>query len=226
VETPAPPANILVAVAQPVLREALTTLLERDPRMTTSSVAADGASAVFEADRETPDVAIVDLQLPNCDPVRTVRELRDRTDCQILVLGDAEDGETFVDAIEAGARACLTRDTSLEQLLDATAALSNGESVIERGMLGQVLTSLVERQQERETARRVVSTLTRREREVLVLVASGQDNEQVARTLVISPETVRTHMQNALAKLGLHSRLEAASFVIRTGVLDELEPTG
>jgi two-component system nitrate/nitrite response regulator NarL len=61
---------------------------------------------------------------------------------------------------------------------------------------------------------------------VLVLVASGQDNDQVARTLVISPETVRTHMQNALAKLGLHSRLEAASFVIRTGVLDELEPTG
>ena len=89
-------------------------------------------------------------------------------------------------------------------------------------MLGGLISNLVQRRRERDRAARVLRSLTRREREVLSLLADGADNDAIAQALVISPQTVRTHIQNVLNKLGVHSRLEAASFVIRNQLGDEL----
>jgi DNA-binding NarL/FixJ family response regulator len=89
-------------------------------------------------------------------------------------------------------------------------------------MLGPLLTHLIRRHREEEEARRRLRDLTRREREVLALLAEGTDNDAIAQRLVISPETARTHVQNVLHKLGVHSRLEAAAFVLQNGVLREL----
>jgi DNA-binding NarL/FixJ family response regulator len=89
-------------------------------------------------------------------------------------------------------------------------------------MLGALLQRLIQRRRERDGSLRQMAKLTRREREVLALLAQGGDNDEIAQTLVISPETARTHIQNLLGKLGVHSRLEAAAFVIQNGILDEL----
>jgi DNA-binding CsgD family transcriptional regulator len=90
-------------------------------------------------------------------------------------------------------------------------------------MLGDLIERLAGRHSGREQARRIVSSLTRREREILALLAHGADNDAMAEELYISPQTARTHVQNVLAKLGVHSRLEAATFVNRHGLREELE---
>jgi two-component system nitrate/nitrite response regulator NarL len=89
-------------------------------------------------------------------------------------------------------------------------------------MLGPLLKRLIVRRREQDEALRRMSRLTRREREVLALLAEGADNDGIAQALVISPQTARTHIQNVLSKLGVHSRLEAAAFVVQNGILDEL----
>ena len=89
-------------------------------------------------------------------------------------------------------------------------------------MLGTLLHRLIQRRRERDEALRRMAGLTRREREVLALLADGGDNETIADRLFISPETARTHIQNVLGKLRVHSRLEAASFVNQSGIFDDL----
>jgi len=116
----------------------------------------------------------------------------------------------------------LTKESPLSELIYASRAIDRGETVVPPRMLGPLLTRLIHRRSERDDAMRRVSLLTRREREVLALLAEGADNGGIAAALVISPETARTHIQNVLNKLGVHSRLEAAAFVRETRVL--LEP--
>jgi two-component system, NarL family, nitrate/nitrite response regulator NarL len=111
----------------------------------------------------------------------------------------------------------------MTQLIEAVRAVGRGETMIPSRMLGSLISSLVRRRRGRDRAGRIAGSLTRREREVLFLLADGADNDGIAQALVISPQTVRTHIQNVLSKLGVHSRLEAASFVIRNDLRDELE---
>jgi two-component system nitrate/nitrite response regulator NarL len=94
--------------------------------------------------------------------------------------------------------------------------------IIPRRMLGALLGRLIKRRREQDEALRLMSKLTPREREILGLLSKGSDNHMIARELVISPETARTHIQKVLTKLGVHSRLEAAAFVVKNGILDEL----
>jgi two-component system nitrate/nitrite response regulator NarL len=89
-------------------------------------------------------------------------------------------------------------------------------------MLGSLLSRLIRRRREQDEALQRISRLTKREKEVLAFLAEGRDNDGIAQALVISPETARTHIQNVLGKLGVHSRLEAAAFVIQNGILEDL----
>jgi DNA-binding NarL/FixJ family response regulator len=97
-----------------------------------------------------------------------------------------------------------------------------GETLIPRHMLGTLLSSLLGKRRERDDAHVRMARLTRREKEVLALLAQGADNEMIASTLFISPQTARTHVQNLMSKLGVHSRLEAAAFVTQSGILQDL----
>jgi DNA-binding NarL/FixJ family response regulator len=110
----------------------------------------------------------------------------------------------------------------MSQLIHVTRAVRRGETIVPSTMLGNLLTRLMRRRQEQDEAYRHISRLTPREREVLRLLVEGRGTEAIAMTLVISPQTARTHIQNILAKLGVHSRLEAAALVNETGVLERL----
>lgn len=215
--------RILLADGQSLFREAVKVVLGSEAGLEVVAEAGDGLEAVAEAERVRPNVALVDFNLPNCDGVRATFLITERVpDCRVVILADEEDESVLVDAVEAGASGFLTKESPLADLIDATRAIHRGETLIPRQMLGPLLRRLIVRRREQDHALRQMSRLTRREREVLALVAGGADNDAIAQALVISPQTARTHIQNVLSKLGVHSRLEAAAFVVQNRILDEL----
>lgn len=175
------------------------------------------------AERTRPDVALVSANLPSMDGIGVTQSVRELIpECRVLILTQTEDPTTLLKALEAGASGYLTKECPLAQFIDSTRAINRGEMVVPPRMLGGLLAQLIRNRRERDTALRRIARLTRREREVLALLTDGADNESIARALVISPETARTHVQNVLGKLDVHSRLDAAAFVTSNGLLEEL----
>jgi DNA-binding NarL/FixJ family response regulator len=218
-----PKLRILVADEQSLFREAVRVVLESQDDMVVVAEARDGLQAVAKVEEDRPDVALLDSDLPNCDGMRATALIKERVpECRVLILTGEEDQSTLVEALEAGANGYLTKECPLAELIEATRAVARGETLVPPRMLGALLGQLIRRRREQDEALHRVSRLTKREREVLAFLAEGRDNDGIAQALVISPETARTHVQNLLAKLGVHSRLEAAAFVIQNGILEDL----
>jgi DNA-binding NarL/FixJ family response regulator len=215
--------RVLLADEQALFREAMRVVLSSQDDLQVVSEAKDGQQAVAEAVRVQPDVALLDAMLPNGDGIHAAAQIADRVPtCRVIVFSGQEDERVLLDALEAGAAGYLSKESPLVDLIEATRAVHRGEALVPPRMLGAVLQRLIQRRRERDAALRRVGGLTRREREVLGLLAQGADNDEIAQRLVISPETARTHIQNMLGKLGVHSRLEAAAFVVQNAVMDEL----
>ena len=217
------PIRILLADPHGLFREALRTGLESEQDLRVVGEARDGPEAVAEIERTVPNVAIVEMDLPITDAAGTTTVIKDRTpSCRVLVLGDTEDSRRLAEVLDAGANGYLTKESALADLIDATRAVHRGDTLIPPKMLGPLLTTLLRRNRELDGAHARISRLTRREREVLALLADGADNDNIARMLVISPQTARTHIQNILTKLSVHSRLEAAAFVTQNAIMSDL----
>lgn len=215
--------RVLLADGQSLFRDAMRLVLETHEDFDVVGEATDGMEAVAEAERAQPDVALIDAHLPNGDGIRATSMIAERVPgCGILVLSEHEDERTLIAALEAGATGFITKGSPIGQLIETARRVYLGETTIPPQMLGAVLGNLIKSKRERNDALRRLGKLTRREREVLALLAQGADNAGIAQPLVISPETARTHIQNVLGKLGVHSRLEAAAFVMQNGLLDEL----
>ena len=215
--------RILLADEQSLFREAVRSVLESEPDLDVVGEARDGLQAVAEAERSQPDVVLLDAALPNCDGIRATGLIRERVPAsRVLILCEEEDDRILVDALEAGANGFLSKRSPLSELIEAARSLFRDEILIPPRMMGSLLARLIRRRREQDEAHLRLSRLTRREQEVLRLLARGADNDGIAQALVISPQTARTHVQNVLGKLGVHSRLEAAAFVSRSGLLDEL----
>lgn len=218
-----PRVRILLADGHSLFREAVRAVLESEDDLQVVAEARDGLQAVSEAERTRPHIALLDSALPNCDGIKATALIKERVDCcRILVLSDEEDRMTLIDAMGAGASGYLTKEYPLADLIEATRALHRGETMVPPRMLGGLLAHLIRRRRETDDALKSMGKLTRREREVLALLADGSDNDAIAQALVISPQTARTHIQNVLGKLGVHSRLEAAAFVIQNGIQADL----
>jgi DNA-binding NarL/FixJ family response regulator len=215
--------RILLADEQVLFRQAVKLVLENEGDLEVVAEARDGMSAVALAEGSQADVALIDADLPNGDGIRTTALIKQRVaSCRILILSDEESQRTLIDALEAGASGYLTKDAPLSELISATRALRRGELVIPFHMLSGLITALLGARKEQHEALLRVSGLTRREREILALLSVGAGNDTIAQRLVISPETARTHIQNLLTKLGVHSRLEAAAFVAKHGMVRDL----
>jgi DNA-binding NarL/FixJ family response regulator len=215
--------RIVLAHEQSLFREAVRVVLEREPDLHVVTEARDGLQAVAEAERTTPDLALLDVDLPNCDGVRAAGLIRQRVnECRVLLMDREEDQATLVAGLEAGASGYMTESSPMSDLIDATRAIHRGETLIPQTMLGPLIARLIGHRREQDDALRRAAALTRREKEVLALLAGGCDNGGIAQALVISPQTARTHIQNVLTKLDVHSRLEAAMLVSQNGLLKEL----
>jgi two-component system nitrate/nitrite response regulator NarL len=215
--------QVMLADGHSLFREAMRVVLDSQEDICVVAEAADGVQALAAARHSLPNVALVNLDLPNSDGFHTTASVVDAVpSCRILVLSDHEDEDLLVMALEAGASGFITKASPIGELIAATRRVHAGEAVVPPQMLGGLLGRLIARRRERDQALRLVARLTPREREVLALLALGADNAGIAQPLVISPETARTHVQNVLGKLGVHSRLEAAAFVTQNGLQEEL----
>jgi DNA-binding NarL/FixJ family response regulator len=217
--------RILLADQHALFREAMRAVLDAEPDIIVVAEARTALEAIGEGERFLPDVVILDLELPMSHGSQTITSIRDRLPAtKILALSPREEYRTLVSALDAGAHGFLTREAPLGDLIQATRAVCRGETFVPPTMLGLLLAGLLRRRRDHDEAYERLATLTRREREVLALLAEGADNAVIARTLVISPQTARTHIQNILTKLSVHSRLEAAAFVTRNGIATDLVP--
>jgi DNA-binding NarL/FixJ family response regulator len=215
--------RILLADEQSLFREAVKVVLSAEGDLEVVAEAHDGLQAVAEAQRTQPDVALLDSNLPNCDGIRATQLILERVPaCRVIVFSGQEDERVLLEAMEAGASGYLSKEAPLADLINAARAVHRGEALVPPRMLGALLQRIIHRRRERDEALKRMTNLTRREREVLAFLAQGADNDQIAQRLVISPETARTHVQNVLGKLRVHSRLEAAAFVTQNGILDDL----
>ena len=208
--------RVLIADDHYLVRQGLRVLISSDSRMELAGEATDGEEAVQQARRLHPDVILLDLKMPRKDGVQAIADIRaEHPQARILVLTSFAEDERVVQAIKAGALGYLLKDSSPAELLDAIAAISRGQPWLPPAVSSAVLRDL----QVRPESCPLTEPLTAREGEVLQRVALGQSNQQIARDLVISERTVRNHVSNILAKLGLSSRTQAASYAFQKGLV-------
>jgi DNA-binding NarL/FixJ family response regulator len=215
--------RILIASEHCLFRQAVRTALNRETNLAVASEAVNGDEAVDEVRRVRPDVAILDAALTNRLAIWATAEIKEQLpQCQVLIFGDEGDLDALIAAVEAGASGYVTKESPLSELIRAIREVHLGGAVIPRHMLAGLLAELLDRRRDQQDALRKISKLTTREKQVLALLCNGAGNVEIGRILVISPRTARTHIQNILEKLGVHSRLEAAALASRNAVREEL----
>ncbi|MFE0190655.1 response regulator [Streptomyces sp. NPDC058989] len=213
-------ARVVVADDQTVVREGIVMLLGLLPGIEVVGSAADGEEAVRMVAELGPDVVLMDLRMPRCDGVEATRRIRaDHAGTQVVVLTTYADDESLFPALQAGARGYLTKDADGDEIVRAIDDVLSGEA----GLSPRIQRRLLERVT--EPARPLPQPpdeppdgLTAREVEVLRLVADGQSNPEIARTLHVSTATVKTHINNLFAKAGLRDRTQAVHYAYRHGL--------
>ncbi|GLY42466.1 DNA-binding response regulator [Amycolatopsis sp. NBRC 101858] len=210
--------RVVLADDQAVVREGLVTLLGLLPGVEVVGAAADGLAALDLVAEHHPDVVLVDLRMPRCDGVETTERIRaEHPGTEVVVLTTYADDESLLAALRAGARGFLTKDADAEAIARALRSAAAGQSTVD----GELQRRLVEAAT-RSTPQRVkeIEGLTAREIEVLRLIAAGLSNTEIARTLVVSEATVKTHVNHLFTKARLRDRAQAVAFAYRTGIAD------
>lgn len=219
--------TIILADRECVFREALGVALRAEPDLDVVGEISDIELAFAEVRRTSPDVILLDADLANgtlAEAVLMLRECSSRS--RVFVLARERDHDALAEVLEAGASGYETKEATLSELIEALRTVGRGGFSVPGSMISTLVSGLVHGRRTHDEALRRLSQLTRRERQVLALLARCGDTNRIARDLVISPETARTHIQNVLGKLGVHSRLEAAAFVLENKILQDLIADG
>ncbi len=204
--------RVLVVDDHKLFAEAVQMALEKHGMEVVIATSPD--EGLEAAVRVSPDVVLLDIGLPGRSGLELGREiLEQRPDAKIVVVTSFDDQRALQEAVRLGFHGFLTKDTKLPQLVRAITDVAEGQLVVPHRL------AIRRRNGESEESDLLASQLTRREREVLGLLASGSNSSEIARALVVSPNTVRTHVQSILAKLQVHSRLEAVAFATRHQLL-------
>ena len=212
----AAPIKLLIADDHPVVRDGLSAMFSRDPEFEVVAEAADGAEAVRLAQVYEPDVILMDLRMPGMDGLSAIIELARRgVAARVLVLTTYDTDSHVLPAIDAGATGYLLKDAPRDELLRAVRAAAHGQAVLSPS----VATRLMSRFRAPGPG-----PLSQRELEVLELVAAGNTNREAAARLFLSEATVKTHLMNIYAKLGVSDRAAAVGEAFNRGLLTPETP--
>ncbi|BCJ77274.1 DNA-binding response regulator [Catellatospora sp. IY07-71] len=221
------PIRVLLADDQPLLRSGFRMVLGAEPDLDIVGEAADGVEAVDLARRLLPDVVLMDVRMPRRDGVAATRDITAaKLPVRVLILTTFDLDDYVVGALRAGASGFLAKDVPADELVAAIRTVAAGEAVVAPRILRRLLDRFAGLLPDPEaTVPHSLSTLTEREREVLVHVARGLSNAEIARALTVSETTVKTHVGHVLTKLGLRDRVQAVVLAYETGLVRPGSPT-
>jgi DNA-binding NarL/FixJ family response regulator len=210
--------RVLVCDDQELVRAGYATILAAQPDIEVVGEVGDGRAAVTQAQRLRPDVVVMDVRMPLLTGIEATRLLAGPgvpDPVKILVVTTFNLDEYVYDALRAGASGFLLKDARPADLIAAVRTVAGGESLLAPAVTRQLIGRFADRVR---PVRGSIDALARREVEVLKLIAAGLSNAEIAASLVISPETVKTHVSRILAKLGLRDRVQAVVFAYRSGL--------
>jgi DNA-binding NarL/FixJ family response regulator len=210
---------VVVADDQGMVRSGLRSLLEQASDIEVVGEAADGQQALSAVRRLRPDVALMDIRMPNLDGLAATRTLvGEATPSRILVLTTYDIDEYVFEALRAGASGFMLKDAPAEELVGAIRVLAAGEALLAPAVTRRVIEAFARLPAPSAAHADALAELTSREVDVLRLLARGLSNAEIARELVVSDATVKTHVSHVLMKLGLRDRIQAVIFAYETGV--------
>ncbi|MFC3502410.1 response regulator [Micromonospora krabiensis] len=215
------PVRVLLADDQPLLRTGFRMVLGAEEDLDIVAEAGDGVEAVDLSRRLLPDVVLMDIRMPRMDGVTATRAIVDaRLPVRVLILTTFDLDEYVVGALRAGASGFLAKDVPAEDLVTAIRTVAAGEAVVAPRILKRLLDRFADVLPDPAAAPpRSLGVLTEREREVLVQVARGLSNAEIAAALSVSETTIKTHVGHVLTKLGLRDRVQAVVLAYETGLV-------
>ncbi len=217
--------RVLVADDHSLFRKGVAAALADYPDIQLVGEASDGQQAVTKARELNPHVVLMDISMPGMDGLEATRRIKaEHPDIKIVILTIAEEDQNLFEAIKSGAQGYLLKNVEPRELAEMLRGVFRGEAPISRATAAKILAEFARQAQGTTVGAQASGRLTRREREVLGLVASGSTNKEIATALGISPSTVKNHLQNILEKLHLDNRVQAAAFALREGLTSGPSP--
>ncbi|MFB7027132.1 MULTISPECIES: response regulator [unclassified Streptomyces] len=208
------PIRVLLVDDHQVVRRGLRTFLEVQDDIEVVGEASDGAEGVARAEELRPDVVLMDVKMPGTDGIEALKRLRELTNpARVLIVTSFTERRTVVPALRAGASGYVYKDIDPDALAGAIRSVHAGHVLLQPEVAGALLS-----QEDSHGGTGRGPSLTDREREVLGLIADGRSNREIARALVLSEKTVKTHVSNILMKLDLADRTQAALWAVRHGL--------
>jgi len=214
------PVRVLVVDDQELFRRGLTMLLSSEEGIEVVGEAGDGIEGTTLAESVAPDVVLLDVRMPRRSGIEACLAIKESVpSAKIIMLTVSDEEADLYEAVKSGAAGYLLKDSSIEEVAQAVRVVSEGQSLISPSMAVKLIDEF--KQMSRPEKSQVPGMrLTERELEVLRLVATGMNNREIAKQLVISENTVKNHVRNILEKLQLHSRMEAVMYAVKEKLLD------
>ncbi|MFD5038185.1 response regulator [Streptomyces sp. NPDC058378] len=213
--------RVLLADDQLLVRAGFRALLDAQPDIEVAGEAADGAEAVRLVRELRPDTVLMDIRMPKQDGLAATRAITGDpalNDVKVVMLTTFELDEYVFEAIRSGASGFLVKDTEPDELLRAVRAVVDGDALLSPGVTRRLIAEFAARSKE-PAAATLLDGLTEREREVMALVGIGLSNEEIARRLVVSPLTAKTHVSRAMVKLGARDRAQLVVLAYESGLV-------
>jgi DNA-binding NarL/FixJ family response regulator len=219
----APPLRIVVADDQDIVRAGFGALLDTQPDFTVVGSAQDGAAAVRICREQRPDLVVMDVRMPVMDGIEATRRIIGQATGsggpRIVMLTTFDLDEHVYDALDAGASGFLIKDMAAERLFEAVRVVAAGEALLAPTVTRRLIGEFTRLRPRAAAAAAPLAALTPRETEILRLIAEGLSNPEMAERLVVSAETIKTHVSRVLNKLGVRDRVQAVIVAYESGLV-------
>lgn len=212
--------RIAIADDEALVRGGFRAILDTEPGFEVVAEVADGRQALAAVERFTPDVVVMDIRMPELDGLAATRQLRaTHPGVRVLIVTTFDLDEYVYDALQAGAGGFLLKDARPTELIAAVHAVASGDALIAPGVTRRLIEAFVAARPARAPDDARIATLTDREREILLRLARGLSNREIAGEVHLSEATIKTHVANVLAKLGVRDRVRAVIVAYESGLV-------